>query len=81
MLAVALCALAQTISCVGVAWTEGDRACPPASRTAVLRRLVLIAALALAGGDAPTAPGAREPVACRLRRKPRPVPRGRGGVT
>ncbi len=56
---VALCALAQTISCVRVAWHEADTDLSPAFAGIVPGGLVLIAALALAGGLLPLLVGRR----------------------
>lgn len=53
MLAVGLCALAQTISCVRVAWVEADRDLAPAFAASVPGGVALIALLALAGGLLP----------------------------
>jgi len=53
VLAVTLCALAQTISCVTVAWTEAEKGLSPSFAGSIPGAVVLIAALALAGGMLP----------------------------
>jgi hypothetical protein len=53
VLAVALCALAQTISCLRVAWTQGSMDLSPSLAGSGPVALVLIAALALAGSMLP----------------------------
>ena len=53
VLAVVLCALAQTISCLGVAWTEGGKDLSPGFAGSGPAAMVLIAGLALAGSLLP----------------------------
>jgi hypothetical protein len=67
--AVTLCALAQTISCVSVAWTEGDKGLSPAFAGSIPGAIVLIAALAMAGAMLPllVARSGRPPVTRTIR--------------
>jgi len=57
---VALCALAQTISCVRVAWMEVDKGLSPTFAAGVPGALVIIGALALAGALLPLLLARRE---------------------
>ena len=61
-LAVTLCALAHTISCVRVAFTEGGRDLSPGFAASGPAAMALIAVLALAGGLLPLLLARREPV-------------------
>ncbi len=60
VLAVTLCALAQTISVVGVAWTEGGKGLSPSFASNGPAAMALIGALALAGGLLPLVLARRE---------------------